>query len=57
VPLLVSAGYYASAFMYVFYGAFTLTGFFVWMRARGTGAPAVETAFPDPRVVEAPADR
>ncbi|OUE24952.1 nicotinamide riboside transporter PnuC [Clavibacter michiganensis] len=57
VPLLVSAGYYASAFMYVFYGAFTLTGFFVWMRARGTGAPAVETAFPDPRIVEAPADR
>jgi nicotinamide mononucleotide transporter len=57
VPLLVGAGYYASAAMYVFYGAFTLTGFFVWMRARGTGSPAVETAFPDPRVVEAPADR
>ncbi|MBT1635606.1 MULTISPECIES: nicotinamide riboside transporter PnuC [Clavibacter] len=57
VPLLVGAGYYASAFMYVFYGAFTLTGFFVWMRARGTASPAVETAFPDPRVVEAPADR
>ncbi|MBM7024809.1 nicotinamide riboside transporter PnuC [Clavibacter zhangzhiyongii] len=57
VPLLVSAGYYASAFMYVFYGAFTLTGFFVWMRARGTASPAVETAFPDPRVVEATADR
>jgi len=34
VPLLVSAGYYASAFMYVFYGVFTLTGFFVWARAR-----------------------
>ncbi|MFT2751538.1 nicotinamide riboside transporter PnuC [Clavibacter sp. Sh2088] len=57
VPLLVGAGYYASAFMYVFYGAFTLTGFFVWMRARGTASPAVETAFPDPRVVEAPAER
>ena len=57
VPLLVSAGYYASAFMYVFYGAFTLTGFFVWMRARGTASPAVETAFPDPRIVEAPAER
>ncbi|WP_317229147.1 nicotinamide riboside transporter PnuC [Clavibacter sp. MX14-G9D] len=57
VPLLVSAGYYASAFMYVFYGAFTLVGFFVWMRARGGDAPAVETAFPDPRVVEAPTDR
>jgi nicotinamide mononucleotide transporter len=34
VPLLVSAGYYASAFMYVFYGVFTLIGFFVWARAR-----------------------
>ncbi|MCS4276008.1 MULTISPECIES: nicotinamide riboside transporter PnuC [Mycetocola] len=32
VPLLVSAGYYASAFMYLFYGAFTLIGFFVWWR-------------------------
>ncbi|MDQ0743224.1 nicotinamide mononucleotide transporter [Clavibacter sp. B3I6] len=57
VPLLVGAGYYASAFMYVFYGAFTLAGFFVWMRARGSATPAVETVFPDPRVVEAPADR
>lgn len=34
VPLLLGAGYYASAFMYIFYGAFTLTGFFVWARAR-----------------------
>jgi nicotinamide mononucleotide transporter len=34
VPLLLSAGYFASAFMYVFYGLFTLTGFFVWARAR-----------------------
>ncbi|PPH21859.1 nicotinamide riboside transporter PnuC [Rathayibacter toxicus] len=32
VPLLFSAGYYASALLYVFYGAFTLTGFFVWRR-------------------------
>lgn len=32
VPLLIDAGYYASAFMYLFYGAFTLTGFFVWWR-------------------------
>jgi nicotinamide mononucleotide transporter len=40
VPLLVSAGYYASAFMYVFYGAFTLVGFFVWWRVhrRATAA-------------------
>jgi len=32
VPLLVDAGFYASAFMYVFYGGFTLVGFFVWWR-------------------------
>ncbi|PZR52131.1 nicotinamide riboside transporter PnuC [Xylanimonas oleitrophica] len=32
VPLLFSAGYWASAAMYVFYGAFTLVGFFVWWR-------------------------
>ncbi|MDQ4500912.1 nicotinamide mononucleotide transporter family protein [Sinomonas sp. ASV322] len=34
VPLLFSAGYYASATMYAFYGAFTLAGFFVWWRAQ-----------------------
>jgi nicotinamide mononucleotide transporter len=34
VPLLIGAGYYASAFMYLFYGVFTLIGFFVWARAR-----------------------
>lgn len=34
VPLLFSAGYYATAVMYLFYGLFTLVGFFVWMRAR-----------------------
>jgi len=34
VPLLFSAGYYASGFMYLFYGVFTLVGFFVWMRAQ-----------------------
>ncbi|WP_284980319.1 nicotinamide riboside transporter PnuC [Arthrobacter sp. fls2-241-R2A-200] len=46
VPLLFSAGYYASAVMYLFYGFFTLAGFFVWWRAdkrehRSTGAAAV----------------
>ena len=34
VPLLLGAGYYASASMYVFYGIFTLIGFFVWARTR-----------------------
>ncbi|CAN5202161.1 nicotinamide riboside transporter PnuC [soil metagenome] len=48
VPLLVSAGYYASAFMYVFYGVFTLVGFFVWARARRK--PTVAVDFPDPLV-------
>lgn len=47
VPLLIGAGYYASAFMYIFYGAFTLTGFFVWARA-GKMKPRIETQFPDP---------
>lgn len=34
VPLLVSAGYYASAVLYLFYGAFTITGFVVWVRVQ-----------------------
>lgn len=55
VPLLWSAGYYASAFMYVFYGAFTLVGFFVWWRVRNRADAAaarvtVETAHLDPTV-------
>ncbi|MHA7283836.1 nicotinamide riboside transporter PnuC [Arthrobacter sp. TMS2-4] len=48
VPLLFSAGYYASAFMYLFYGAFTLVGFFVWARAQAAGKPRIETLLPDP---------
>lgn len=32
VPLLVSAGYYASALLYAFYGVFTLFGFITWSR-------------------------
>jgi nicotinamide mononucleotide transporter len=46
VPLLFSAGYYASAVMYIFYGAFTLVGFFVWWRIRHT-ADALATATPE----------
>ncbi|NKX50057.1 nicotinamide mononucleotide transporter [Arthrobacter deserti] len=41
VPLLFSAGYYATAFMYLFYGAFTIAGFFVWVRAQQRSVPAV----------------
>lgn len=32
VPLLFSAGYYATGFMYLFYGVFTIIGFVVWLR-------------------------
>lgn len=52
VPLLWSAGYFASAFMYLFYGGFTLVGFFVWWRTRNSQQEKVkvETTFPDPTV-------
>lgn len=43
VPLLFSAGYYASGLMYVFYGAFTLTGFFVWLRQARRSVPPIVT--------------
>jgi len=44
VPLLLSAGYYASAVMYLFYGAFTLAGFFVWARTRRRESAAAAAA-------------
>lgn len=50
VPLLFSAGYYASAFMYLFYGCFTLAGFFIWWKAKNDSKPSVETEMPDPTV-------
>lgn len=56
VPLLFSAGYYASAFMYLFYGVFTLIGFFVWWRAKNTEKPQVETVMPDPTIQRASSD-
>jgi nicotinamide mononucleotide transporter len=37
VPLLLGAGYYASALMYAVYGVFTLVGFVVWARTRTGG--------------------
>lgn len=49
VPLLFSAGYYATACMYLFYGCFTLVGFFVWCRAQASAKPSVEVVMPDPR--------
>nr|WP_256127729.1 nicotinamide riboside transporter PnuC [Arthrobacter sp. SDTb3-6] len=56
VPLLFSAGYYASAFMYIFYGAFTLAGFFVWWRVgrrAGHAAPSTTTVPGRPTAVGA----
>lgn len=38
VPLLVSAGYYASATLYLFYGVFTLLGFATWVRVQRRAA-------------------
>ncbi|MCU6480401.1 nicotinamide mononucleotide transporter [Arthrobacter silviterrae] len=48
VPLLFSAGYYASALMYIFYGVFTLAGFFVWWRIRRKGDTASTTTTATP---------
>jgi nicotinamide mononucleotide transporter len=54
VPLLLSAGYWASAIMYAVYGIFTLTGFFVWARTRRiTQLPVM----PDPAVAPVVAPR
>lgn len=36
VPLLLSAGYYPSAALYIVYGAFVIWGFAVWIRAHRT---------------------
>ena len=44
VPLLISAGYYASAVLYAFYGGFTLVGFLIWMRVQRRSALAIDTA-------------
>ncbi|MRG60847.1 nicotinamide riboside transporter PnuC [Agromyces sp. CFH 90414] len=42
VPLLISAGYYASALLYAFYGVFTFIGFLTWMRVQRRSAAAAE---------------
>lgn len=44
VPLLVSAGYYASALLYLFYGVFTIIGFFTWVRVQRRADAAATTA-------------
>ncbi|QYM64277.1 nicotinamide riboside transporter PnuC [Microbacterium sp. Se5.02b] len=48
VPLLFSSGYYATGLMYVFYGGFTATGFFIWWRAQRRAAQPIEILPPDP---------
>ena len=50
VPLLISAGYYASAILYIFYGLFTLVGFITWVRVQKKRELTIETRFPDPTV-------
>lgn len=48
VPLLFSSGYYATGFMYVFYGIFTAVGFVIWWRAQRSAAHPVVILPPDP---------
>ena len=53
VPLLLLAGYYPSAIMYIVYGAFCVVGFVAWLRIErreraealsgGVATPEVET--------------
>ncbi len=44
VPLLLSAGYYASAILFIFYGGFTIWGFVTWVRVQNTRARLVDAA-------------
>lgn len=46
VPLLIAGGYYATGAMYLFYGGFTLVGFFVWWRVNA--AERLAAAEPTP---------
>ncbi|MEV4776514.1 nicotinamide riboside transporter PnuC [Microbacterium sp. LWH12-1.2] len=57
VPLLFGAGYYATGFMYVFYGIFTAIGFVVWWRAHAASAPPVNITPPDPSPRHAQGER
>jgi nicotinamide mononucleotide transporter len=53
IPLLLAAGYYPSAIMYIFYGGFCVLGFWTWLRIErreraeappgGVATPEVET--------------
>lgn len=48
VPLLLTAGYYPSAIMYVVYGAFCVVGFVSWFRLERAGRRAEEAGVADP---------
>lgn len=48
VPLLLTAGYYPSAIMYIVYGAFCVVGFVSWLRLERAGRRAEEAGVADP---------
>ncbi|MDO5076371.1 nicotinamide riboside transporter PnuC [Corynebacterium sp.] len=50
VPLLLSAGYYPSAMLYLIYGAFVVWGFTVWLRVQRQ-QPRVDAASHQPTAV------
>ncbi len=50
VPLLLVAGYYPSAIMYIVYGAFCVVGFVSWLRLERRGRAAAAIAPTDPAI-------
>ena len=48
VPLLLVAGYYPSAIMYIVYGAFCVLGFVSWLRLERRGRDGERVAAADP---------
>jgi nicotinamide mononucleotide transporter len=52
VPLLLTAGYYPSAIMYIVYGAFCVVGFVSWWRIERRERAAVEPVAVDSPMIE-----
>ncbi len=52
VPLLLAAGYYPSAIMYIVYGAFCVVGFISWLRIERGGRPEAQSDGVDSPVIE-----
>lgn len=50
VPLLLVAGYYPSAIMYIVYGAFCVVGFVSWLRLERRSRSEQEVAATDPLI-------